>query len=322
MIQRLTLLTLLVMFAFLISLMAGKVWIAPGDWFAADPGGWIIAELRLPRALLALIIGAGLGMAGAVLQGYVRNPLADPALVGVSSSAALGAVLAIYFGLSMTPGAVFIAAMIGAAGAVILLSILTGRSGGSTAFILAGMVLSSLAGALTAFVISIAPNPFASAEIVTWLMGALTDRGWDQLVMAAPAILVGMIVLAFTARSLDLLTLGEATAQTLGLEPRRLQAQVAIGMGLIVGASVAVSGVVGFVGLIVPHLVRPLFGSRPSAILFPSALAGAALLTTADALVRLVPGPGELRLGVAMAMLGTPFFLIVLTRMRKGVAWG
>lgn len=320
--KRLCALTALCMLAFLLSLMAGKVWIAPGDWFAADPGGWIIAELRLPRALLALIIGAGLGMAGAVLQGYVRNPLADPALVGVSSSAALGAVLAIYFGLSMTPGAVFIAAMFGAAGAVILLSILTGQSGGSTAFILAGMVLSSLAGALTAFVISIAPNPFASAEIVTWLMGALTDRGWDQLAMAAPAILIGMIVLAFTARSLDLLTLGEATAETLGLEPRRLQWTVAIGMGLIVGASVAVSGVVGFVGLIVPHLMRPMFGSRPSAILLPSALAGAALLTTADALVRLVPGPGELRLGVAMAMLGTPFFLIVLTRMRKGAQWG
>ena len=180
----------LLILAFILSLAAGKVWIMPGQWFGSDIEGLIFLELRLPRALLGAAIGAALGLSGAVLQGLLRNPLADPTVVGVSSSAALGGVLAILAGL--TGWAMFGAAMAGAALAVLLLASLAGRSGGPLGFILAGMVLSTLAGSLTAFVISIAPNPFATAEIVTWLMGALTDRGMEDAMRALPCIAIGM----------------------------------------------------------------------------------------------------------------------------------
>lgn len=311
------LLLLLVLLAFLLSLAAGKVWIGPSDWFSDTANGWITAELRLPRAILGLGIGAVLGLSGAVLQGYLRNPLADPTVIGVSSSAALGGVLTIYFGLAVFPYGLFASAMLGAALAMFLLAALSGRSGGPLGFILAGMVLSTLAGSLTAFVVSIAPNPFAATEIIAWLMGALTDRGMDDMRHALPFMAAGTLILLSTGRALDALTLGEDTARTLGINVQRLQWAIVAGVGLSVGASVAVSGVVGFVGLIVPHLVRGLAGERPSAILLPSALGGAALTLAADSLVRLVPGPGELRLGIAMAALGAPFFFVLLIRLRS-----
>ena len=316
------LLAVAVVALFALSLTAGKIWVPPAAWLSGGPGGWILLELRLPRAILAGAIGAALGLSGAVLQGYLRNPLADPALVGISSTAALGAVSAIFFGLAAAPAIVFASAMTGAALAVVVLALLVGRSGSAIAFILAGMVLSSLSGSLTAFLISIAPNPFATSEIVSWLMGALTDRSMDDVRLALPPIAAGMLLLAFTGRSLDVLSLGEETARSLGLATGRLQATIAIGLGLAVGAGVAVSGVVGFVGLIVPHLVRPLVGQKPSALLLPSALGGAALLLAADSLVRLTPGAGEVRLGIAMALIGTPFFFALLAAMRRRPLWG
>lgn len=316
------LLAMLVILLFGLSLMAGKAWVPLGAWFSNDKGWWIILELRVPRAILATAIGAALGVSGAVLQGYLRNPLADPTLIGVSASAALGAVAAIFFGFTLSPAPVFASAMAGAAIAMLLLAGLVGRSGSAVAFILAGMVLSSVAGSLTAFLISISPNPYATSEILSWLMGALTDRSLDDAMRALPPIIAGMIALAFTARSLDVLSLGEDAARSLGVAMGRLQAMLVIGLGLAVGASVAVSGVVGFVGLIVPHLVRPLVGQRPSALLLPSALAGAALLLAADSLVRLVPGPGEIRLGIAMALIGTPFFFALLLSSRRRLQWG
>lgn len=309
------------MVMFCLSLMAGKVWVPPSAWFSDDMSWWIIYELRLPRAILATAIGAALGLSGAVLQGYLRNPLADPTLVGVSSSAALGAVGAIFLGFAMSPFVIFMSAMAGAALAVLLLAFLVGRSGSAIAFILAGMVLSSLSGSLTAFLVSIAPNPFATSEIISWLMGALTDRSFADVQVALPFIAAGMVLLALSARSLDLLSLGEDAARSLGLSTGRLQAIIVAGLGLAVGACVAVSGVVGFVGLIVPHLVRPLVGQRPSALLLPSALGGAALLLAADSLVRLLPGAGEVRLGIAMALIGTPFFFALLVRMRRRSIW-
>ncbi len=303
-----------VLIAFVISLLAGKVWISPGDWLADTNGGWIMAELRLPRALLGLAIGAVLGLSGAVLQGYLRNPLADPTVVGVSSTAALGGVAGILLGLSPFP-----LAMVGAGASVVLLVALGGRGGGPLGFILSGMVLATLSGALTAFLISIAPNPYITGEILSWTMGALTDRSMTDVILAFPFMVAGSVALIFTAKSLDALTLGEPTARSLGVNPLRLQWLIALGVGLAVGASVAVSGVVGFVGLIVPHLVRPLAGERPSATLVPSALAGATLVLLADAAVRLVPGPGEIRLGIAMALLGAPFFLYLLLRKRSNI---
>lgn len=317
----LAVLTLLVVAGFALSLIAGKVWVPFSAWGSADPRWWIVVELRLPRALLGLAIGATLGLSGAVLQGYLRNPLADPALVGVSSTAGLGAVIAIVLGFGAAPLILFGSAMAGAATAVILLGILVGRSGSALAFILAGTVLQTLAGSLTAFLISIAPNPFAMAEIMGWMMGALTDRSLDDAARALPFMAAGCAVLALSARSLDLLSLGEETARSLGVRPGRLQVVIALGTGLAVGSAVAASGVVGFVGLIVPHLVRPLAGQRPSDVLLPSALGGAALVLFADSLVRLAPGAEEIRLGIAMSVLGTPFFFALLMRFRKDHSW-
>jgi iron complex transport system permease protein len=305
--------------AFLLSLMAGKVWIWPMSWAADNADGWIFLELRLPRALLGLCVGAVLGLSGAVLQGYLRNPLADPTVLGVSASAALGGVLAIFLGINLVPFGLFGCAMIGA-GASILLLLAIGRGGGPIGFILGGMVLSTLAGALTALVISIAPNPFAASEIINWLMGALTDRLIEDVLTALPFMAIGALLLLTTGRALDALTLGENGAKSLGVDLFRLQWLIVLGVGLSVGASVAVSGVVGFVGLIVPHLIRSFYGEQPSRILVPSALGGAILTLTADSLVRLFPGPGEMRLGIAMAVLGAPFFLLLLLRYRKGAA--
>ena len=297
--------------------MAGKVWIGPTDWLADNANGWIMADLRLPRAILGLSIGAVLGLSGAVLQGYLRNPLADPTVVGVSASAALGGVTAIFFGLSALPLGLFACAMLGAGVSVLLLVALGGKTGGPLGFILAGMVLSTLAGSLTALLISLAPNPYATSEIVTWLMGALTDRSWQDVALGVPCMAVGALLLLLTGRSLDALTLGEDAARSLGVDPMRLQWLIVAGIGLAVGASVAVTGVVGFVGLIVPHFMRMLVGSKPSATLLPSALGGAVLVLVADSVVRLIPGPGEVRLGIAMAALGAPFFFVLLARMRE-----
>jgi iron complex transport system permease protein len=313
------LLLLLTLAAFLLSLIAGKVWIWPMSWATDNADGWIFLELRLPRALLGLCVGAVLGLSGAVLQGYLRNPLADPTVLGVSASAALGGVLAIFLGINLVPFGLFGCAMIGA-GASILLLLAIGRGGGPIGFILGGMVLSTLAGALTAFVISIAPNPFAASEIINWLMGALTDRLMEDVLTALPFMAIGALLLLTTGRALNALTLGENGAKSLGVDLFRLQWLIVLGVGLSVGASVAVSGVVGFVGLIVPHLIRSFYGEQPSRILVPSALGGAILTLTADSLVRLIPGPGEMRLGIAMAVLGAPFFLLLLLRYRKGAA--
>lgn len=305
---------------FALALVAGKVWVPLDAWVGSDPRWPIIVELRIPRALLGLLVGAGLGLSGAVLQGLLRNPLADPAVVGVSSAAALGAVAAIVFGTSLGAWGAFGGAMAAAGGAMALLAALTWRTQDVVSFVLAGTVLASLCGALTAFLISLAPNPYAVAAAIDWLMGALTDRSWDDLSRAAPFILAGMACLFATAPALDALTLGEDGARSLGISVQRTQGLAILGVGLAVGASVAVTGVVGFVGLVVPHLLRPVFGARPAALLLPSALGGAALVLIADSLCRLAPGAGEVRLGVAMALIGAPFFLWLLAR-QEGRGW-
>jgi len=306
--------------ATLLSLLAGKIWVPITAWTSADPRWPIILELRLPRTVLALVVGAALGLSGAVMQGYLRNPLADPGLFGVSAGAALGAVISLYFGYAAVPWLLPAFALAGAALTMVILALLVGRSGSLITFTLAGVILSSVAGSLTALAISLAPTPFASAQIVTWLMGALTDRSWDDVRLALPLIAAGAALLALTGRTLDALTLGEAAARSMGVDPVRLQALVVAGVALCVGASVATAGIIGFVGLIVPHLVRPFVGHRPSAVLLPSALAGALLLLLADMLVRALPTVSELRLGIAMSMLGGPFFLLLLMRLRRKIS--
>jgi iron complex transport system permease protein len=309
-----------VLLAAMLSVAAGKVWVPLGAWTSADPRSIIIIELRLPRTALAIVVGAALGLSGAVMQGYLRNPLADPGLFGVSSGAALGAVVSLYFGYAaqawLLPGF----ALAGAAVTMALLALIAGRSGSLVIFTLAGLILTSIAGSMTALAISLAPSPFVSSQIVTWLMGALTDRSWDDVRLVLPLVLAGGALLAATARALDALTLGETAARSMGVDPARLQWLVIAGTALCVGAAVAGAGVIGFVGLMVPHLVRPLVGSRPSAILLPSALGGALLLLVADSLVRLAPTVSELRLGIAMSMLGGPFFLYLLVRVRRRLA--
>ena len=304
-----------------LSLLAGRVWLDPAT---TQNAALILMELRLPRAVLAITIGAGLGAAGAAMQGYLRNPLADPGLFGIAPMAALGAVVSFWIGATW---ALPVAALAGAGLAMVLLALIAGRSvsdgragagGGIALFTLAGLMIASLAGALTALAITMAPNAFAMGQIVMWLNGALTDRSWADVWIAAPLTLAGIGVLLFTARSLDALTLGEEAARSLGMNPRRLLVLLVVGVGLTVGSGVAVAGIIGFVGLIVPHLVRPFTDRLPSSLLLPSALAGACLVLAADSAVRVLPFVTELRLGIALSLIGAPFFLWLLLRMRKG----
>lgn len=303
--------------AIVASLTAGRTWIPFDLWLSGDLKSLIIMELRLPRACLGALVGAALGMAGAAMQGYLRNPLADPGLFGVSSAAALGAVISLYFGFAVSAWLLPLFALAGAALGMTTLALLAGRSGSLILFTLSGVILSSMAGALTSLLISLAPTPFASSEIVTWLMGALVDRSWDDVRLAAPLTVIGMAALLSLGRQLDALTLGDVAARSLGVNMTRLQWLIVLGVGLCVGTSVAVAGIIGFVGLVVPHLVRPLVGHQPSALLIPSALAGALLVVIADCMVRILPSASEVRLGIAMAALGTPFFLALLFKMRR-----
>ncbi|HET9628720.1 MAG TPA: iron ABC transporter permease [Novosphingobium sp.] len=299
-----------------LSLLAGRVWIDPLHPDLAN-ATVILLELRLPRALLAITLGAGLGAAGAAMQGYLRNPLADPGLFGVAPTAALGAVLAMWTGAAAA-WALPLFALSGAGAAMALLGLLAGRQANVALFTLTGLMIASLSGALMSLAISLAPTSFALSEIVTWLMGAVTDRSWADFVLAAPLTLAGIVALRLAGSDLDGLVLGEAAARSLGLDPRRLQAKLILGIGLTVGAGVAVAGIIGFVGLVVPHLVRPFTDRRPSRLIVPAALAGALLLLAADSLCRLLPLVTELRLGIALSLVGAPFFLALLLRLRRG----
>lgn len=278
----------------------------------------VLLELRLPRALLGLLVGGMLGLGGAVLQGYLRNPLAEPSVLGTSNAAALGAVIALYFGLAQAhPLALPLLAIAGALLGLAPLLLLAGRAESPLSLILAGIAVGTLAGAGISLALNLAPNPFAAMEIMSWLMGSLEDRSFDHIWLALPCIAVGGALLLWNARSLDALTLGEDAAQTLGVDLRRLRLRLLIGIAIGVGGAVAVTGAVGFVGLIVPHLLRPLTDRSPSALLLPSALGGAALLSAADIAVRLIPTEIELRLGVLTALLGVPVFLYHLARERR-----
>lgn len=303
---------------FFASLAAGYVALPLRDMVSGlfgltdGPAAVIMGEIRLPRALLALLIGASLGASGAALQGLFRNPLAEPGIVGVSASASLGAVIALYFGLSARlPFALPLAAMTGAALATLALHLLARRRAGLFTLILAGVAISYLAVALTTLAMNLSPNPFALSEIVYWLMGSIKDKSMIDVMLALPFILAGLILLASAMRGLDALTLGEETAASLGVNLEMLRLRIILGTALSVGASVAVAGSIGFVGLMAPHILRPFVAYRPGKLVLPGALGGALLLTAADIGVRLVGGTGggELMLGVATALIGMPFFV-------------
>jgi len=306
-----------------ISLLAGRVWLPPAEVWRGlwapheDLAAAIVTQLRLPRAVLALEVGAALGLSGAVLQGVTRNPLAEPGLLGVSSGAALGAVIAIYFGLASHVAAA--APMAGLAGALLasMLTFALGSGGGTIALVLAGAAVSALAAAGISLALNLAPNPYAAYEIMTWLMGSLSDRSWMDVLLVSPFIVVGSLLLLASARALNALALGEAQAQSLGISLRTLYALAVFGTALSVGASTAVTGAIGFIGLVAPHLVRPLVGHQPSRVLLPAALTGALLLLGADVATRLIPVGSELKLGVLTSLIGTPFFFWLVVRLRK-----
>ena len=309
---------------FLLSLTIGPAAIAFADSLSAlfsdkaDAIALIMREVRLPRAILGLMIGATLGLSGAALQGYLRNPLAEPGLLGVSASASLGAVLAIYTGFS----AHFLlglplGALAGAVLAVVVVQAMAGMRGGALTIILAGVAVSAFAGAMTSLALNLSPNPFAALEIMFWMLGSLTDRSMVHVWLSAPFMLIGWAMLASLARSLDVLTLGSEAAASIGVDLRRVQFLVVFGTAASVGAATAVAGAIGFVGLVVPHILRPLVGSRPSRLLPASALGGACVLMGADILVRVVAPDRDIKLGVLTAIVGAPFFLWLVYRTRR-----
>ncbi|MGN6146161.1 MAG: FecCD family ABC transporter permease [Mesorhizobium sp.] len=281
----------------------------------------IMREIRLPRALLGLMVGGTLGLSGAVLQGYLRNPLAEPALIGVSASASLGAVLAIYTGLSTVfPLALPLAALAASVVAVLIVQAMAGARGSVLTLILAGVAVSSFAGAMTSLALNLSANPFAALEIMFWMLGSLTDRSMTHVWLALPFMLAGWAALLTLGRALDALTLGGDTAASLGIDMRRVQFLAVFGTAASVGAATAVTGAIGFVGLVVPHLLRPLTGGRPSRLLPASALGGASVVLAADILVRVVAPERDLKLGVLTAIVGAPFFLWLVWRERRKVA--
>ncbi|MET3762852.1 iron ABC transporter permease [Sphingomonas sp. UYEF23] len=278
----------------------------------------ILFQLRLPRALLGLLVGAMLGMGGASMQGYLRNPLADPGVLGVSGVAALGAVIAIYWQLATAhPFVLPLLAITGGLLSLLPLMWLSRRGESTLSLILAGVAVATVSGAGINLALNLAPNPFAAMEITTWLLGSLEDRSFGDVWIALPCVVIGMTLLLWDGRALDALSLGEDAARTLGVDLARVRLRLMLGIAIGIGGVVAVAGSIGFVGLIVPHLVRPRTDRSPSAILIPSALAGAALLTLADLGTRLVPTSAPLKLGVLTAFLGVPVFLHYLLRERR-----
>jgi iron complex transport system permease protein len=287
-------------------------------WRKDPETAWLImSEVRVPRTLLALMVGASLGLSGAVLQGLLRNPLAEPALLGASSSAALGAVTVFYFGAGGLSYLLPVGGMIGTLVATALLILLGGRAQDTLTLVLAGVAINALTAALTSLALNFAPSPYAAMEIVFWILGSFADRSLDHVLMALPAMVVGCLLLFSVGRALDALSLGEDTAMTLGFNVRAVKLRAVLGTAFCVGAAVAVTGVISFVGLVVPHLLRPLVGYRPGRLLLPSLFGGAALMLAADIGVRMISTALELKVGVVTAIIGAPFFLHLLVVLRR-----
>jgi iron complex transport system permease protein len=281
----------------------------------------ILTEIRLPRAFLAIIVGGSLGLSGAVLQGFLRNPLAESGILGISSGAALGAVLCISLGFSLNfPYLIPLSGMIGATITSILLYVTLKKHFHIYTVILIGVAINSLASSMTSVVLNLSKNPYATLEIIFWLLGSLEGRSLDHVKMCFPFIFIGWGILWHVRQSLDALSLGEETAKSLGYSVRSTYQKIIIGVALCVGASVSVSGIIGFVGLIVPHMLRLWVGQKPSDLLIPSALGGAFLVLLADIITRIPLWNAELKLGVVTALIGSPFFIHLIFKYRKAYA--
>ncbi len=320
------LLLIAVMALFVLSLLTGAVHLSPlrvlrvlaGSDETGEAVALVIREIRLPRALLALLIGLTLGLSGAALQGWLHNPLAEPGLIGVSGGAALGAVMALYYGLAASFE--FAVPLCGIAGALVAATsvyLLAGSKGSPLTLILAGIAISAFTGALTSLALNMSPNPFAALEIVFWLMGSLADRSMDHVRLVTPFILLGGVLLLTLGRALDAISLGEDVAVSMGVDMKKTQILLIAGTALGVGAATSVSGVIGFVGLVAPHFMRPFCGGRPSRLLLLAALAGACLLLGSDILVRVVTPEREMKLGVLTSLLGVPFFMMLILNARR-----
>jgi len=319
-------LTAALLLSAVVSLGFGSTAIPPRAlWDAATGHGdpllrLVLLEIRLPRLLLALLVGGSLGLAGAAMQGLLRNPLVEPGLLGVSAGAGLGAVIAFYSGLSaLFAYAVPLGGMLGACAAVLLVCALAGRDGSVQNLILAGVTVSAICGAFTSLVLNFSPNPYAGMEIVFWLLGSFADRSFQHVTLAAPLIALGSCLLLSSGSALRALSLGDETARSLGVRTGRVRMQVIAGAALAVGGAVSVSGCIGFVGLMIPHLLRPLVKGDPAKLLPVSALGGALLLLWADVLVRVLPTGQELKVGVVTALVGAPVFLFLLIRTRRSL---
>ena len=304
------------------SCLIGPANIAVGEalrsFFSDSAVGTIVREIRLPRALAAWLAGAALGASGAAMQGLLRNPLADPGVLGVSSMAALGAVIAIYFNLSASaPWATPIAAIAFAVSATMLLHALGAGRLSPARLILVGVGLSSFSGALIALVMNLAPNPFILSDLVNWLFGAVSNRNFDDLALAAPFMAAGLALALVAAPGLTALTLGEDAAATIGSDVGKTRALAIAGAALMTGASVALAGAIGFVGVVAPHLARPFVAHDPGRAILPAALIGGAVLSAADLAIRLLPFDQELKLGVAAALIGAPAFIIVAAKTQR-----
>ncbi|MEX2382740.1 MAG: iron ABC transporter permease [Opitutales bacterium] len=326
--QRLALpfaLALAILLSALLSLSIGTVWLSPAEvlrwlFIPDEPMGIAVRELRVPRTLLAVLVGGGLGLVGAALQGYTRNPLADSGLLGINGGAALGAVLVLYSGFLQTTAFTYgvpIGGLAGAGAATFLIAWLAGHVKSIQTLILAGVAVSALAGALTSLVLNFSPNAYAAREIIFWLMGSVADRSWDHLFFSAPLMLIGAWIILACGRSLQALTLGDDTAASLGISLTRLRWSLILGCALVVGPATAAAGAIGFIGLVVPHILRPLVKYDPSRLLVTSMLGGALLLLWADIFVRILPVEQELKLGVLTALLGAPFFFWLIFRLRR-----
>lgn len=287
---------------------------------AEEPINIIVSELRLPRVLLGIFVGAALGISGASLQGVLRNPLADPGVIGVSASAALGAVIAIHLGLQMIwPMFISIFAMIGAFLCALLLLAVSIRESSVLTLILVGIGISSLAMAGVSLVMNLAETPMSVRDMVVWMLGSLENRTMTDLIFALPFILFGWILMINVGQGLNALSVGEDTAKTMGINTSLLKLRVVVGSAISVGAAVAACGTIGFVGLVVPHMVRGLITNEPGSILLPSALMGGLLLTLADLVTRIPTDGAILQLGVVTSLIGAPAFLFIIYKTRKSM---
>ncbi|GAB5456993.1 MAG: iron ABC transporter permease [Henriciella sp.] len=279
----------------------------------------VIWQIRLPRALAAFVVGAALGASGAALQGLLRNPLAEPSVLGVSASASLAATVSIYYGLTtLNPWVLPLAAIVGALAATAVIALAALRTQSVVTLILVGVGLSSFAGALMSLLMNLAPNPFSLSDMINWMLGSVANRSFDDLALAMPFLAVGLAILFASRRGLSALTLGEEAASGIGLNLQRQRILVVLGAGLATGAAVSIAGAIGFVGIVAPHLVRPFVQHDPARSLVPSALLAGLFLMLADIGVRVLPTQTELKLGVVAALIGAPAFIWIAVQRRAG----